>query len=129
MELGLNPIEREVDRNIAKVFEKKPEMVRFFQNHPRKPEFIRNLTKELYHAHHRDVLKSGPEVTHKAIKEMTKTFCKVALEHMEQSNLSQAEKNRRRDESERFKNAESIVREALPDLDVDNFKVKELDNG
>lgn len=126
MELGLTPIEREVDRNIDQIFKTKPDLVRFFKNHPKKNTFLANLAKELYAADNRKVLKSGPEVLAKTIREMTKTFCQVALEHANQSSLSANERSRRIDEANRVQKAEETVKELMPDFDVGNFRVKDL---
>lgn len=125
MELGQSALEREIDRGIDKIFKTKPELARALRNHPRKPRFVENLGRELQHADNRLVLKSGVDTLAKTIFEMTKTYCKVALESMEQEAMSQNERTRRVDEANRIKNAEEIVKEAMPNLDIDDFKVAE----
>lgn len=129
MELGRTALEREVDRAIDRIFAQKDHLTRFFKNHPRKQLFLDNLGKELYVAHNRAVLKAGPESLAKTILLMTKTFCQVALRHEQESMLSSAEKTRLREENERFQRAEDIVREAVPGMLSDDFRVKEVPHG
>lgn len=129
MELGSSAIEREIDRGIDRIFKTKPDLAKFFKEHPRKPAFVTNLAKQLYHADNRKALQSGPLILADTIFQMTKTYCKVCLEHHDQSQLTHAEITRRKDEASRIQNAEAIVKEALPDLSTDDFKYKELSDG
>lgn len=129
MELGLTPVEREVDRNIDSIFKTKPEIARFLKNHPKKPTFIQNLTKELYVADNRAVLRSGMEQLAKTIRLMTKTFCEVALEQARQASLSQAERSRITAQADKVKNAEELIRDMMPEFDSSEYRVKELSDG
>lgn len=124
--LGGSALEREVDRNINDIFKEKPDLARFFRQHGRKTLFLQNLAKELARADNKRVLKTGPETLAYSIREMTKLYCKLVLEHTEQQNLSSLERHRRIAEADRIKEAEGIVKEALPNLEVDDFKTKEL---
>jgi len=128
MELGSSAIEREIDRGIDRIFKTKPDLAKFFKHHPRKPAFVSKLSEQLYHADNRKALKSGPLVLADTIFQMTKTYCKVCLEHHEQSQLTHAEITRRKDEASRIQNAEEIVKEAMPELDTDDFSYKELND-
>lgn len=129
MELGLSALEREVDRHIESIFKDKTDLQRFFKTYERKPEFLKNLAREMRKADAKKVLKSGPETIAWTVREMTKTYCRLALQHQEERQLSALERSRRIQQADQLKESEGIVREAIPDIDLDNFKVKEAQNG
>ena len=126
MELGRSAIEREVDRSIDRVFKTKPDIGSMLKNHARKGLFCDNLLLQLRTADGRQVIKSGVEHLAETIFLMTKTFCKAALEYEEQKLLSPAEISRRKAEASKIQDAEAIVKDAMPNLNTDDFSLREV---
>lgn len=126
MELGRSAIEREVDRGIDRIFKTKPDIASMLKNHPRKQVFAERLLGQLQTADGRNVIKSGVEHLAETIFLMTKTFVKAALEFEEQKLLSHAEISKRKAEASKIQDAEAIVRDAMPNLNTDDFSLREI---
>lgn len=117
---------RVVSRHIEDIFKTKPGLAKFFLDHPQRPNLEVALAKGLQGADARKVLKHGPEHIEEVSREIVKFWCEAMLQIHEHSLLSQSEKRRLETESRKIEIARDTVRDAVSNIDEDDFDLQEI---
>lgn len=121
--MSKNNVEKIFDEFLVETLSQKPDVLRYIKGHERKKLVIENLCEEIIRAEQYN-FNFNAEKYRYVIRSMAKTFGTVCLEHHRQSNLSQLEKIRIRNESEKLKTAqetlETIERES-PEAQIKSF--------
>lgn len=86
-------VEKRVNAYLTETFLDKPEIYRFLSKHERKDLFIDNLCAQIRSSELTLGFGGlGKKRYTYLIREMTKTFCRVALSHAEQAQMTAAQK-------------------------------------
>lgn len=117
---------RVVSRHIEEIFKSKPELAKFFLNHPKRANVETALAKGLHGADARKVLKHGPEHIDEVSREIVRFWCQAMLQIHEHSLLSQNEKRRLETESRQLEIAQDTARGIVQNLDEDDFELQEI---
>ena len=117
---------RVVSRHIEDIFKTKPELAKFFLNHPKRINLEMALAKGLQGADARKVLKHGPEHIDEVSREIVRFWCQTMLQIHEHSLLSQNEKRRLETESRQLEVAQDTVRDIVSNIDEDDFDLQEI---
>lgn len=123
--ISANAAARIIDRHIDDIFKTNEPVKLFLRNHPHRRRFEEALTMQLQTADARKMIKQGPEHIDQTIRDIVKFWSGKMIEFHEASLLSQNELRRQLDEKRQIEIAEDIVRDITPNIDEDDFSVRE----
>jgi hypothetical protein len=110
----LSDVRRIFDESVDTLFKDKPHLIPFFKDHERKNVVLNNLCEQILIIENRN-LHFNAENYRSTIKDIALLFCKAALKHTEELNLSSAERNRRDREQNILKIAQETIKELQKD--------------
>lgn len=122
-------IKKIFDQFIEEKFRPRPDLKRFFLNHPRKGICIDNLCEQIALCEKRIYSITFNSATYRdTIRQIAKMFCETALTQREQSLLSDAEKTRIRRHNEQDQRTDEVIEEMKKDglIEDHDATVKEL---
>lgn len=96
-------LQKLVEQHIKNRMRGDADKLRLFTEHERFPLFIKRFQMQLA----RSARYLGPDKTEKVIKDITDQYMRNTLRHLEERELSKAEKDRRRSEHDKWKDIEN----------------------
>jgi len=109
-------IEKLFDAELDRIFKTKPDIAKFLKTHPRRNLCLDNLCEQVETCEKRTYSITFDADAYKdVIKSVARMFSEAALNHLEQSLLSESEKLRLRKEGERDLYVEEAIEEMKKD--------------